>query len=101
MPSPLKKSFAAEQLKLRKKKKSFRNKLYAGILVVIVVIGGYIAYNYYMHREKTLTETIKQIRISIVPDTDYDSDKDQYKLCYLLTQSISQSLLPMKVFYSQ
>ena len=74
MPSPLKKSFAAEQLKLRKKKMRFRRMLYAGILVVIVGIGGYFAFKYYTSEKRISTEPEKLITLIVLPDPNYNPD---------------------------
>ena len=73
MQSPLKKSFAAEQLKLRKKKKSKNLWILLFIIVIAVVVGGYTLYSRYI----AVPVTTEITSIAVLPLANLSGDPEQ------------------------
>ncbi len=96
MPSPLKKSFAAEELERRKKKMGSRYKLYIGILVVIVGIGGYALYSRYITVKITTTVTEKRPSIAVLSFVDMSAEKDQEWYCDGMAETLINALAQVK-----
>ncbi len=90
MPSPHKKSFAAEQL-ARQKKKSPVVWVLAVIVVVAVIVGGYVVYRRSV-QEKVETETQQIKSIAVLPFVDMSSNKDQEWFCDGIADAILSKL---------
>ena len=83
MPSPLKKSFAAEQLKLRKKKKSQSLWILVFVVIIAVVIGGYVLYS----RCIAIPVKAEIISIGMLPFENMSADEEQEYFCNGISQS--------------
>lgn len=97
MTSIHKKSFAAEQLALRQKKKvSPVIWMFIGVIVVVLVVGGYVMYR---RSVKVQVET-EQIRsIAVLPFVDMSPEKDQEYFCDGLSEEIRNALSYVKSIY--
>jgi len=88
MISPLKKSFAAELLEKRKKKRP------SAILVVALIIAiaavGYALYIRFIEKEIPVTEEIKSI--AVLPFRDMSQEKTQGHLCEGIAEAIIDAL---------
>jgi len=96
MHSPLKKSFAAEQLKLRKKKKSLGLWILLLIAVIAVVIGGYVVYSRYITVKITTTVTEKKPSIAVLSFVDMSAEKDQEWYCDGMAETLINALAQVK-----
>ncbi|MFC1693084.1 tetratricopeptide repeat protein [Candidatus Latescibacterota bacterium] len=91
IPSPLKKSFAAEQLKLRKKKRT--TTITITILVVAVIVAviavGYALYMHFSTKEIPTEETIvKKPSIAVMPFVNMSADPEQDYFCDGMSEEI-------------
>ncbi|MFC1541707.1 hypothetical protein ACFL50_04560 [Candidatus Latescibacterota bacterium] len=93
MPSPLKKSFAAEQLSKRKKKKPIL--LIVAIIFAIIAVG-YALYMNYGSKEiptQTFAPPSEEIKsIAVLPFVDNSQEKDQEWFCDGLSDAIINAL---------
>ena len=88
MPSPLKKSFAAEVL-IQRQKRRMKHRLWIYLLVVIAVIVGIFAvYSRYI----APPEKSEITSIAVLPFRDMSSDKTQGHLCEGIAEAIIDAL---------
>ena len=76
MPSQFKKSFAAEQRKLRPKKKTGLW-IFLAVVGIVVVVGGYALYSRFAAVKNTAPEKEKIKSIAVLPFADLSPEKDQ------------------------
>ena len=95
MPSPYKKSFAAEQLKLQKK--SQKNLwIFLAVAGLAVVVGGYALYLRFSVTEEPVPVTEEKPSIAVLPFEDLSPNKDQEWFCEGISESILNTLAHVK-----
>jgi len=92
MPSIRKKSFAAEQLALRQKKKSPVVWVLVGVIVVALVGGGYMVYQRAVSEKQVETEAQQIKSVAVLPFRDMSQEKDQDWFCEGLSEGIINAL---------
>ena len=89
MNSPIKRSFAAEVLKKRQKKRSGTRLIVSAAVIIAVIAVGYALYMRYSAKEIS-TEEIKSI--AVLPFRDMSPEKDQDYFCEGIAESILNAL---------
>ena len=101
MASALKKSFAAEQLKLREKRKSHKHWILLAVLGVVVAAGGYVLYTRFGVKEEPAPETpapvteiapVERKSIAVLPFADMSPEGDQEWFCDGIAEEIINAL---------
>ncbi|MFC1541706.1 tetratricopeptide repeat protein [Candidatus Latescibacterota bacterium] len=92
MPSPLKKSFAAEQLEKRKKKKP---PVFLVVVILALIVVGYVFYLQYKSKEiptETVAPEIKKPSVAVLPFDDMSAEQDQKWYCEGVAEGIINAL---------
>ena len=93
MPSLHKKSFAAEQLALRKQKKvSPVVWVLVGVVVVVLVVGVYVVYQKSVVQKRVETEEEQIKSVAVLPFEDMSQEKDQEWFCDGIAETILNNL---------
>ena len=96
MPSPFKKSFAAEQLKRQQQEKKTGLWIFLAVVGVVVVVGGFALYSRFGAKEESAPEKEKIKSIAVLPFEDLSPDKDQEWFCNGISESILNALTNVK-----
>ncbi|MFC1693247.1 hypothetical protein ACFL1R_07060 [Candidatus Latescibacterota bacterium] len=86
MQSPLKRSFAAEELRKRQQRKKPWLWMAAGAMLVALVIGGYALYTRFGVQEKSVPS------IAVLPFINMSTDPDQVPFCDGMSEEIINAL---------
>ena len=91
MASALKKSFAAEHLKLHPKKKTGLW-VFLAVLGVVVAAGGYALYSHFGTKEEPAPEKEEIKSIAVLPFVDLSPEKDQEYFCDGMAEEIINTM---------
>ena len=92
MPSPYKKSFAAEQLKQQQKKKKTGLWFFLAVVGIVVVIGGYALYLHFGVKEEPAPQEAEIKSIAVLAFDDMSPNKDQEWFCDGIAEAIINAL---------